>query len=546
MIAALLRRSAYPSRHTLSPLQRLAQALWGGDLPLTRNQEQWLARLMLLPTLAYLVFALAYSARLTDLVGSLTYHAPLQRLAEHGQWLSAVALALLLLSCVLRKSMRLGWGLGRTLMWIVITCGTGLYVGYHAQRLLVDSQVEHASPAQQAQAAFGVPLLNRLLEHDLRLEGQGATQQQLQSPEGRLRLMELALRLPAITPLPVIAGLSPQAFFEQLADQQRGGLQHNYANYRQATAALEDNYRQFRRASLQYYGATSRLAILQRQGQAWSDYQRLLSKRGRNFNPWNLPENEWQPVRYVLREQMNVPVNDLWRPDDRPGFNRAVSRQVRREARNQYAELIQQRIGAGWIEPGLERPSFLAVPGVQGLWRQALGLPAGITLYAYLTEDAFDRSVYQPALQHDARELMKQRVVAPDDLSTLGRDSHRDLTTPAMALLLATLGLAIHLFRALSYLVRLVQPVPLSLYLKLLLLYIVLLGSLPWLAGKPSLPGDALPRAGSDELGLAGTLASAAIDWLAPLQGHLQPLGNGIRNGLLSGYGFGVSDPRQP
>jgi hypothetical protein len=340
--------------------------LWGGDLPLTRAQECGFARLMLIPTVIYLVLALGYLAQLTDLIGSLVPHSLLQSFARQGQWRGAAALALLVLSCLLRKSLRQGWPFGRTVLWALITCGSCLYLGYHAQRLLVDSLVEQASPEQQARAAFGIPLLNLMLQHDLRLDGQAATAEQLRSPQGKLRLAELALRLPHMTELKATEGLTPQALFEQLADQQRGGLQRNYERYRQATGRQEDNYRQYRRASL-YYGATSRLAILQRQGQAWTNYQRLLSSRGRNLNPWTLPSSEWQDVRHVLREQMNVPVNDLWRPDDRPGFNRAVARQVRREARNHYAELLQQRINAGWIEPGLKRPAFLAVDAIQGL-----------------------------------------------------------------------------------------------------------------------------------------------------------------------------------
>lgn len=81
---------------------------------------------------------------------------------------------------------------------------------------------------------------------------------------------------------------------------------------------------------------------------------------------------------------------------------------------------------------------------IQGQWRQDLALPAGITLYAYLTEEYFVRSVYLPTLQHDARELMKQRVASASDLSTLGRDSYRDLITPGVAALLLILcGLAV-------------------------------------------------------------------------------------------------------
>uniref|UniRef100_UPI0018909531 hypothetical protein n=1 Tax=Pseudomonas sp. UFMG81 TaxID=2745936 RepID=UPI0018909531 len=473
MIGALLQRTAHS--HELSPWQRFGRALWGGTLPLTRAQESWLARLMLLPTALYLVLAVAYLARLTDLVGTLAPHSLLQNFARQGHWLGAVALALLVLSCLLRKNMRLGWPFGRTVLWAVITCASSLYLGYHAQRLLVDSLVEQASPAQQAQAAFGIPLLNQMLQHDLRLDGQAASPDQLRTPEGKLRLAELALRLPTLPRLTATEGLAPQSFFEQLADRQRGGLAPNYQRYLKATSRQEDNYRQYRRASLYYAGATSRLAILQRQGQAWTDYQRLLSKRGRNLNPWTLPPSEWQPVRHVLREQMNVPVNDLWRPDDRPGFNRAVAKQVRREARNEYAAFIQQRIDAGWIEPGLKRPAFLAVGAIQAQWRQDLALPSGITLYAYLTEEAFERSVYLPALQHDARELMKQRVASASDLSTLGRDSYRDLVTPGVSALLIIAGLVVHLFRALSYLLRLVLPQPLSLYLKLLGVYGLLL-----------------------------------------------------------------------
>lgn len=543
MIGALLLRSAHGQEH--SAWQRLARALWGGDLPLTRAQECWFARLMLVPTVIYLVLALGYLAQLTDLVGSLMPHAQLQSFARHGQWLGAVALALLVLSCLLRKSLRQGWPFGRTVLWALITCGSCLYLGYHAQRVLVDSLAEQASPEQQAQAAFGIPLLNLMLQHDLRLDGQTATAEQLRSPQGKLRLAELALRLPHITPLKATQGLTPQALFEQLADQQRGGLQLNYERYRQATGRQEDNYRQYRRASLYYAGATSRLAILQRQGQAWTDYLRLLNSRGRNLNPWTLPSSEWQDVRHVLREQMNVPVNDLWRPDDRPGFNRAVASQVRRDARNHYATLLQQRINAGWIEPGLKRPAFLAVDAIQGQWRQDLALPPSITLYAYLTEEYYVRSVYLPTLQHDARELMKQRVAAAGDLSTLGRDSYRDLITPGVAALLILCGLAVHGFRALSYLLRLVKAQPLSLYLKLLGVYVLLLASMSLVAGKPKVPAGALPQQGEEGLGLTLTLASAAIDWAAPQQDRLYALGSSIRWDLLQGYGFGVPGKQQ-
>ncbi len=543
MIGALLQRSSHGQEY--SPWQRLARMLWGGDLPLTRVQECQLARLMLLPSVVYLLLALGYLAQLTDLIGNLVPHAFMQSFARQGQWLGAAALALLVLSCLLRKSLRQGWPFGRTVLWALITCGSCLYLGYHAQRLLVDSLVEQASPEQQAQAALGIPLLNLMLQHDLRLDGQTATAEQLRNPQGKLRLAELALRLPHITTLKATQGLTPQAFFEQLADQQRGGLQLNYERYRQATGRQEDNYRQYRRASLYYAGATSRLAILQRQGQAWTDYQRLLSKRGRNLNPWTLPTSEWQPVRHVLREQMNVPVNDLWRPDDRPGFNRAVASQVRREARNHYATLLQQRINAGWIEPGLKRPAFMAVNAIQGQWRQDLALPPGITLYAYLTEQYFEQSVYLPALQHDARELMKQRVASAGDLSTLGRDSYRDLITPGVTALLILCGLAVHAFRALSYLLRLVKAQPLGLYLKLLGVYVLLLASVSLVAGKPKVPASDLPQEGEETLALTLALASAVMDWAVPQQDRLYFLGTSIRWDVLRGYGFGVPGNQQ-
>ncbi|WP_139121033.1 hypothetical protein [Pseudomonas mosselii] len=542
MLGALLQRSTHGQEY--SPWQRLARALWGGDLPLTRAQECQLARLMLLPSVIYLLLALAYLAQLTDVLGSLAPHGQLQGFARQGQWLGAAALALLALSCLLRKSLRQQWPFGRTVLWALIICSSTAYLGYQAQRLLMDGLVERASPRQQAQAAVGIPLINQMLHHGLRLDGQQSTTEQMGSPEGRWRLAELALRLPDITPLPAIEGLTAQNVFERLADQQRGGLQYNYQRYRTATERQEAHFRQYRRASLFYAGASSRMAILQRQGQAWTDYQRLLSKRGRNLNPWNLPTSEWQPVRHVLREQMNVPVNDLWRPDDRRGFNQAVASQVRREARNRYAESIQHRTDAGWIEPGLNRPAFLAVDAIQAQWRQDLALPSGITLYAYLTEDAFERSVYLPALQHDAREMMKQRVVSTSDLSTLGRDSYRDLITPGVTILLMLCGLLVHLFRTVSYLLRLVLPQPLGVYLKLLGLYVLLLGCLSLIGGKVKVAVDDLPQGGSEANGLSLALASAALDWVAPQQARLYALGSSIRQDWLRGYGFGVPGPQ--
>jgi hypothetical protein len=108
-----------------------------------------------------------------------------------------------------------------------------------------------------------------------------------------------------------------------------------------------------------------------------------------------------------------------------------------------------------------------------------------------------------------------------------------------VAALLILCGLAVHGFRALSYLLRLVRAQPLGLYLKLLGVY-VLLVSVSLVAGKPKVPASDLPQQGEEALGLTLALASAAIDWAAPQQDRLYAMGTSIRQDVLRGYGFGA------
>ena len=115
------------------------------------------------------------------------------------------------------------------------------------------------------------------------------------------------------------------------------------------------------------------------------------------------------------------------------------------DARNAYASGLVSI--DRWIDPGLPRGQFFAQLPIQNKWRDALHLPYLITLQPDLSPSDFEHTVYRPTISFDAKQLIEDRLVDPQNYrdrgekAQIGRESYRALIVPMIALLAILAGL---------------------------------------------------------------------------------------------------------
>jgi hypothetical protein len=542
-LTPLERFAPHAGRH--SPAKALMHWLREDKAQLPRRQERVLVLVMLTLTLLYLMVEMGFNARLLDVVGGLASHHQVESIEVYGRLIAGTAVALLGLGAVLKKSLRLGWSRLRTTIWAVLVIVGCVGTTYFAQLALVNHLVDRSTPDERARAALGVPMTYLMVHHDFGLTGLDLTAEDLQRPEGKTLLATFPIMLLSVDRLTDRIKQQAQAFFELFAETVRGDAEANYRHYQDSLAELDDSYRQYQQGSSRYLEAISAASIAQRQQQAWSDYVQSLKQRNRRLTPNNVPNRHANTVRQSLREK-GIEVADDWRPNDRAGFNRAVGRRVQQDARNAYASGLQS-VGQ-WIDPGLARGQFFAQAPIQNKWRTALHVPDSITLQPDLSASGFEQTVYRPTISLDAKQLIEDRLVDPQNYSDrgekaqIGRDSYRALIVPMIALMFSLLGAFTHIFKCLGFFTRALRHVPPRLYVAAFVGYALVVLTVPmfWSNKVTEQPLFlSLKQQSGSSLGLMGWIVAHGVQWTAQVQPVFYPLNERVRLRLLGGLTYG-------
>lgn len=515
-----------------------------------RQQQRFVARLMLGLTLCYLLVEMGFNARLLDVVGGLASPAQVESIEVYGRLIAGTAVALLGLGWVLKKACSQYWSLGRTLAWSALTVGSCLLVVFYAQLALINHLVATSTPQERARAVLGVPISYLLVHREFGLKGLELGTDDYKRPEGKTLLATLPILLQSVDRLEERVRQQGLAFFELFAETRRGPLADNYQRYREALAELDELYGNYRQGSQRYLDATSPAAIARHQQQVWDDYVQTLKQRNRRLTPGNVPRRHWPQVRRMLDDK-GIQVSDNWQPGDRAGFNLAVAKRVQGHASGAYGTELFKHIQGDWIKPGLSRQGFFADPAIQQRWRSALYLPDSLSLKPDWSLDAYEQAIYRPTLRLDAQQLLEERLVEParygerNDKADIGRDSYRALIVPMIALLFSLLGAFTHLFKCTLFALRAVRPVPRRAYWGALAVYAVVVLALPMPFSNKVTEQPlflTLKQRGASTLGAMGWVIAHGAQWTAQVQPLFYPLNEAIRLHLLQGLSYGYHD----
>lgn len=527
--------------------------LSGGGAPVPRSTERRLAACMLVLTGLYLIVELGFNARLLDVVGGLASHDEVERIEVFGRLISGTALALLVLNLQLKKAWRHRWPPLAYLIRIPLVAGLCIGAMYHGQRALIDALVDRSASEDRHRAALLVPMAHLMTTQGFSLTGLALEPEDYRTPQGKTLLATFPLQALSVPELTRRIGENAQPMFEMFAETVRGTPERFHRDYLESRDALRRIYDEdYQEAHRRYESEISGSGLVLHQNRAWWDYQVSLKRKHRRLRPDNVPRNRWAEVRRELHQKgIKVPAD--WHPGDQRRFEQAVAAKVRIDALDEFHSGSRRKLGIDdKLEPGMSFARFLAHPGIQRKWRESLRLPGVLHLPADPGVEQLTRTVYDPAIVADARELLRERMADPGryadggDLETLGRDSYRALIVPPVALAFSLLGAVTHLFKCLAFAAKIAVPVSAPLYWGAFAVYMALMIALPLRLDNQVTRQPLFERLGEQtraELGMpAGPFTAGALRWTAQFQPYFYPVNEFVRVRMLGGYPYGYGD----
>ena len=406
-------------------------------------------------TLCYLVFELAFNARLLDVVGSAADESQVHHIEVFGRSLSGIAAALVVLQVLLARRNRRG---SPAILGILFWCLVTGVVIYGALYELVERLATTSSPEFRRQS-LNIQLLQRaLVDGSAEVDGLGTDPGLLAEPQGKAFLALFPALAVSVERLDEKIAAAKQSLIERALDRQMGGPQGYAGSWDSALKATREQWQKYRRIPQDLDARVAR-----EQDRAWSDYVADLRKR--RWTPGSVPGYAHASVLRSVRNRVPVPAD--WALDDEAGFREAVAARVRRQA----------GVGAGdgsvavhgqHVPPGLGFEDFVRQRGVQLELQDKLKAPDDVPIAAtYADGAAFERLLYRPMLHRLAAQKLRDYESPVADfadghrLQETGVAAVRAVIVPPIALFFSLLGAIGHASK-LSYLVVKGAHVPIS------------------------------------------------------------------------------------
>ena len=455
-----MRAGIHPAAPTAHDLTARPMPFGAGRVEETEPRFPSHTPLMLLLSLVYIAIALAFGARLGDMVGVSLGDAALGALASWSQTLfgGAVALAVwggLVLPWL--ETSRLPW---RSRWLVLVASGvSAMLLGVLIHRGAAMWMTEDPSGLRGRKAVQLTLLSRAALEARVNVPELRLTQEQLASPAGKAYLA-LFLATEMTDPRPERpADAAIRQAMAALAAQRVGSAAQVYDNiFVPSVRSLKDAYNAYVAAQIALVEDIK--TILQQQDRAWNEYVDSLGNRGLSLA--KLTRADWPGIIAELR-QNGVAVPADWNPVDRDTFVAVLSAQQRKRANTQYAERLSLLFGTE-LPPGLEWEQFHANPIVQARWRAAINAPPDAALSPAMGFPAFEENVYRPMIDQIIAPKL-QALLAPPAAFAPGGGMARvaalaapRIALPALAMIMVLAGLAWHAAALAAYVARMVFP----------------------------------------------------------------------------------------
>ena len=405
----------------------------------------------------YLVFEVAFGARLLDVVGATTDIHDIEQIEKSGRVISGIAIMILLWSFFVfpyirklhaKQHPRL---FSKGLFALLLTAGISLFVSYQLQQGILN-YIEDRSTAEQRQAATSLTLMSGSVQDELAtLKGLDFDVVGINEPETKTFLAMLPALALSIDNLNQKTEETVLDLLSTQAQKRIGSPKEIFQDaYWPSYEAMMNAYNEvYLVASEKHANAIAN--IPQEQRKSWAEYRKSLGPYENRL----VPTNRYSSVRLRVRRQ-GIPVSNNWNPDDRDGFDAAVSRGIRDRVTPEYNRAMREAFGTE-LPDDLTATQFFKHPKIQEKWRKEAEMPDFVTLEPAMKFKTFIKEVYKPIIK-DAVNERKGTYIA--DLETFdkggvnydeGVDAIRVAYIPVVAFVFSLVGAVAHSIKTMGF-----------------------------------------------------------------------------------------------
>lgn len=486
-------------------------------------------RTLVLLTTLYLLFELAFNARLLDVAGGAPDTAALEGVEFFGRLLSGVGASLLLWKLIAPRVGPVGL---RRLIFVCLLTIPAVYMG---QLALVNTLVDNSDGEQRKRAELVTTLRWAAQKSAVEFPGLSIDEAGKTSPAGKTLFAVFPALFYSADKVQDSVVKQLDAVVTAAVRAQVGTASQTFNDsYIPLTNELRRLYNdQYVPASNKYSDASSQAPS---PDDAWNEY--LSSVESRGINPYNPSERQRSGVVKQLHKR-GVKVPEHFSLDDEATFKASLP-----GAQGSFSAAASRALGFNTaLQPGLSWAQFAAHKDVQALAVKRMekrhpGLSLKGPLDLNASESEFARRVYEPLVSDYAKKRVQsltekaEKYITDPATSQRGRDAIRSLIVPPLAL-------------------------GFSLFFGLLNLVGLLAGLVPTNTGKVlarlTLTGAivALPFVNSNtitaspayaildrELASASRIQAAGLRWLLGAEPMAYPVMNGVRVYVLQDFKF--------
>ena len=230
--------------------------------------------LLLALSAIYLVFELAFNARLLDIANIVPPMEMVHAYETYGRALSALGMALLALKLVPASKLTAV----KTYSIALVVLGVTWFAGFHGQKMLVDHLVDQTTVEERMNAQYLALFKRGLATKSLQLHDIEVTEEQLDSPEFKTFISIIGLLTYFSDDVVDHFKGKTDEVLDRVADQEAAKrLPALYSDYQQAQTQIESAWARYDDAKSQYHAQTKNLRV--EAEKAWNDMgQRLYNE----------------------------------------------------------------------------------------------------------------------------------------------------------------------------------------------------------------------------------------------------------------------------